>query len=67
MAFAIFIAGSLTGMLAVAVLRLPADATTVGLTVFALGFVLGMITIAIALKIAQSMRFRRKSAQTALA
>ena len=43
--FAIFIAGFLTGMLALAVLGVSSDLTTLELVIFALGFVAGILTV----------------------
>jgi membrane protein implicated in regulation of membrane protease activity len=42
--FALFIAGFLTGMLAFAVLKVSSDLTTLGIMVFLLGFVVGIMT-----------------------
>ena len=44
--FAIFIAGFLTGMLAIAVVPSESD-TLIEFLIFALGFVLGLLTIAL--------------------
>jgi len=45
--FVIFIAGFLTGMLAIAVVSVSRDVMSVGVMLFALGFILGMLTIAL--------------------
>lgn len=40
--FAVFIAGFLTGMLAIAVIRVSSDITTLSVMIFALGFAIGV-------------------------
>ena len=47
--FAIFIAGLLTGMLAIAVIGISSDITMIGITIFALGFALGIISTYLAI------------------
>jgi hypothetical protein len=49
LAFALFIAGILTGMLSFAVLHVTPDFATVGLMIFAFGFLLGMLAVALTL------------------
>ena len=49
--FGLFIAGFLTGMLALAVLNVSPDFATVGVLIFAVGFMVGMLTIALALMV----------------
>jgi sugar phosphate permease len=60
--FAIFIAGFITGMLAIAVLPLSSDATAVGFTFFLLGFVTGMLAIALTLATIKLTRVEKGSA-----
>ncbi len=61
--FAIFIAGSLTGMLAIAVIAVPLDTTTLGLVFFILGFVTGMTTLALALVIVWFAELRKTTSR----
>jgi membrane protein implicated in regulation of membrane protease activity len=59
--FAIFIAGFLTGMLALAVLGVSSDLTTLELMAFALGFVAGILTFGLTYTF---MKWRKKQRQT---
>ena len=47
--FGLFIAGFLTGMLALAVLNVTPDFATLGILIFAVGFIVGMLTVALTL------------------
>jgi membrane protein implicated in regulation of membrane protease activity len=58
--FAIFIAGFLTGMLALAVLGVSSDLTTLELMIFALGFVAGIFIVGLTYMF---MRWRKKQRQ----
>jgi Na+-transporting NADH:ubiquinone oxidoreductase subunit NqrB len=58
--FAIFIAGFLTGMAAIAVLHVSVDATTVGFMLFVLGLITGMLTVAITLATVHLSQLERK-------
>jgi membrane protein implicated in regulation of membrane protease activity len=60
LSFAIFIAGFLTGMLALAVLDVSSDLTTLGLMIFALGFVAGILLVGLTYTF---VRLRRKQRQ----
>jgi len=59
--FVIFIAGFLTGMLAIAIIPIGTDLTTLGLMFFILGFITGMVTIALVLVIQKLTELTRKS------
>jgi hypothetical protein len=59
--FVIFIAGFLTGMLAIAIIPIGIDFTTLGLMFFILGFITGMVTIALVLVIQKLTELTRKS------
>ncbi len=58
---AIFIAGFLTGMLALAVLGVSSDLTTLGLMIFALGLVVGVLLVGLTYIF---LRWRKKQRQT---
>jgi uncharacterized membrane protein YciS (DUF1049 family) len=58
--FALFIAGFLTGMLAFAVAQASSDLATLGLMIFALGFVAGILTVGLTYTF---MRWRKKQRQ----
>jgi hypothetical protein len=62
--FVIFVAGFLTGMLALAMVRAESDITTLTLMWFLLGFVLGLLTIALALVIVRWNRLSKKPQQS---
>jgi hypothetical protein len=47
--FGLFIAGFLTGMLALAVLNVTPDFATLGILIFAVGFIVGMLTVTLTL------------------
>jgi len=59
--FAIFIVGFLTGMVAIEVIPISADATTVGFMLFILGLVTGMLTVALVLAVIQFNELKKKS------
>jgi hypothetical protein len=59
--FAIFIAGFLTGMLALSVLGVSSDLTTLGLMIFALGLVGGILLIALTFAF---LKWSKKQRQT---
>jgi len=59
--FVIFIAGLLTGMLAIALMQVKPDFSALGFTVFTLGFVAGMVTITLVLVILKFVELTRKS------
>lgn len=59
--FAIFIAGFLTGMLALSVLGVSSDLTTLGLMIFALGLVVGVLLVGLTYIF---LRWRKKQRQT---
>jgi hypothetical protein len=61
--FAIFIAGFLTGMLAIAVLNLPVSATDVGTMFLALGFIGGAVLTAV---VVMAIRTRKIKADESL-
>ena len=58
--FAIFIAGFLTGMLAFTVVHVSSDLATLGLMIFALSFVAGILTVGLTYTF---MRWRKKQRQ----
>jgi len=59
--FVIFIAGFLTGMLAIALIPVGTDITTLGFMVFIFGFITGMVTIALVLVLVRLSELTRKS------
>lgn len=59
--FVIFVAGFLTGMLAIAIIPIGTDSTTLGLMFFILGFMTGMVTIALVLVIQKLTELTSKS------
>jgi len=58
--FVIFVAGLLTGMLALAMVRVESDITLLAFMVFALGFILGLLTIALVLVIMRLNKLSEK-------
>ncbi|MEM2104994.1 MAG: hypothetical protein QXV21_00765 [Candidatus Bathyarchaeia archaeon] len=58
LAFVVFIAGFLVGMLAIMVIPVSADTTMLGLLFFALGFVVGILAVGLVWVVFK----RRKSA-----
>ena len=58
--FALFIAGFLTGILAIAVIPLSIDVTTLGAMYFAIGMIMG-IAISVMFFMAWKMRNKRKN------
>ena len=62
--FVIFVAGFLTGMLALAMVRVEMDATLLAVMWLLLGFVLGLLTIALALVVRRWNRLTKKSQQS---
>jgi membrane protein implicated in regulation of membrane protease activity len=62
--FALFIAGFLTGILAIAVIPLSIDATALGAMYFAIGAIMGIV-ISVMFFMAWKMRSKRKSLPTA--
>jgi len=58
--FVIFVAGFLTGMLALAMVRVELDTTLLAFMLFLLGFILGVLTIALALVIRRWNRLSKK-------
>jgi hypothetical protein len=57
--FGLFIAGFLTGMLALAVLNVSPDFATLGLLIFSVGFIVGMLTIALTLVVVKLTRAQK--------
>jgi len=57
--FGLFIAGFLTGMLALAVLNVTPDFATLGLLIFAVGFIVGMLTVALTLVVVKRSRAQK--------
>ena len=62
--FVIFVAGFLMGMLALAMVRVEMDATLLAVMWLLLGFVLGVLTIALALVIRRWNRLSEKPQQS---
>lgn len=62
--FVIFVAGFLTGFLALAMVRVELDTTLLTFMWFLLGFVLGVLTIALALVIVRWNRLNKKPQQS---
>ena len=57
--FGLFIAGFLTGMLALAVLNVSPDFATFGVLIFAVGFIVGMLTVALTLVVVKLTRAQK--------
>ncbi|NWF87670.1 hypothetical protein HXY32_07695 [Candidatus Bathyarchaeota archaeon] len=64
--FAIFIAGLLTGIVAVALMPVRSDQTVIELIIFIFGFITGIVTIALTLVTVKFMGLSHKSPQTTI-